>query len=136
MGKHDSSEPAVLLQDLDYFTGSDLKTETTMKDNLGNTQYNCFYVKSATNVYKLNGQYTKMSGTLFQLYDYRSKSSYESTVEIYGDGKLLYTATVSGGIEPIDFSVDLTGVLELTVKTGRSTQWGENSGGLHCGLYT
>lgn len=34
---------------------------------------------------------------------------------IYGDGELLYSAEMTGGVQPIDFYVDLTGVLELKI---------------------
>ena len=39
----------------------------------------------------------------------------EKELKIYGDGELLYSAKMSGGIRPVDFYVDLTGVLELKI---------------------
>lgn len=44
IGKHDSTEPAVLLKDLDYFTGTKYKTVATKKDNLGETHTNVVYI--------------------------------------------------------------------------------------------
>jgi len=143
VGKHDSSEPAILLQDLDWFTGEDFHTETTINDNLGNTQYNCInchlqsYPGSGgtyarTNVYKINGQYSKISGAFFLAYDNRNDDS-DHTLEIYGDNKLLYTATMTSGIEPIDFIVELTGVLELKIYFDGGNGCTAIS---NCGLYT
>lgn len=43
-------------------------------------------------------------------------------LEIYGDGELLYSAEVGAGIDPIPFNVDLTGVLEMTIKC-RNDYW-------------
>ena len=118
IGKHSSDTPAVLVQDLDYYTGSNVRTKTSLKDNLGNTHYNV--VDGAfDNVYKINGEYTRIAGTLFQQYDYRSITGSIATLQIYGDGKLLYTAEMKGGIDPIDFSVNLTGVLELRISISR-----------------
>lgn len=114
VGKHKSDEPAVLLQDLDYFTGKDFKFKTSEKDNLGKNQTNVLYGYSIENVYKINGKYTSIAGTLFQFYESRS-SSWPSNIKIYGDGKLLYEADMNKGIEPIDFNIDITGVLELKV---------------------
>ena len=121
IGKHSSKEPAVLLQDMNAFyeagNGS-LRTSTAILDNLGNTQYNCLYYYAylgsyyIDNTYKINGEYSRISGTLFLTYDNKNTTT-KPTIEIYGDGKLLYTATVTGGVEPISFNVDLTGVLEL-----------------------
>lgn len=123
IGKHTSNTPAIMLGDMNYFTGNNFYKSTTMTDNLGKTRTNCIYRipssntgsgSNINNTYKLNGQYTRIAGTLFQNYEYRS-NSHIATLEIYGDDKLLYTAQMTGGIEPIDFSVDLTGVLELRV---------------------
>jgi len=84
-------------------------------------------------VYRINGQYSKIAGTLFQLYDYRSFGE-TTKLEIYGDGKLLYQASMAGGIDPLDFSINLTGVLELKViNRGDRSYYAAIS---DCGLYT
>ncbi len=116
LGKHTGEKPAVWLQDLDYFTGENLEIKTTEKDNLGNTRQDvvCGNAKF-NNIYLINGQYSAISGTFFQLYDDRSHTG-KSTISIYGDGELLYHAEMAGGIKPIDFYVDLTGILELRVE--------------------
>ena len=115
LGKHTGEKPAVWLQDLDYFTGENLEIKTTEKDNLGNTRQEVIVDdRGFDNTYLLNGQYSAISGTFFQRYEYRSRTG-KSTLFIYGDGELLYSVEMSGGLTPIDFYVDLTGVLELRV---------------------
>ena len=51
---------------------------------------------------------------------YEDKSKKGRTwVKIYGDGRLLYTSPeFTGGVEPVDFEVDLTGVLRLKIERG------------------
>lgn len=125
LGKHTGETPAVWLKDLDYFTGSNFITLSSDKDNLGQARTNCIigksYMASGTsddywnNTYRLNGQYRIITGTLYQRYDHRSYES-KGSVKIYGDGNLLYEAEMSKGIDPIDFSVDIQGVLELRIE--------------------
>lgn len=120
LGKHTGDKPAVWLKDLDYFEGHGWSTtenstwaDSEVKDNLGKVRSNAIS-GDISNTYKINGQYSKITGTLFS--NYRSRdNSYKYHFKIYGDGELLYSADMAGGIEPIDFSVDLTGVLELKV---------------------
>ena len=115
LGEHTADKPAVWLQDLDYFTGSKLDIEPTEKDNLGNTRHEVIVQDGGfDNTYLLNGQYSAISGTFFQRYDDRTSSG-ESELLIYGDGELLYSAKMAGGMQPIDFYVDLTGVLKLEI---------------------
>lgn len=140
VGKHSSDKPAVWLQDLDTFTGSGWNTKGSVKDNVGQTRTNCIQAASdsgySNNTYILNGQYTLLSGTLFQPYSDRS-DHYPATLEIYGDGELLYSAEMVGGVKPIDFTVDLTGVLELKVSFTRYNAFGYGRAMLSdCGLWT
>lgn len=119
LGKHTGEKPAVWLQDLDYFTGDELVVRDTMKDNLGNTRYEVianrmYFSSDLDNVYLINGQYSSITGTFFQRYEYRSDKG-SSSLKIYGDDELLYTTEVSAGMEPIDFNVDVTGVLKLRI---------------------
>jgi hypothetical protein len=130
IGKHSSDEPAILVQDLAWFTGGAYDRHASLTDNLGNTRNNCIgNYKNAVardNLYKINGQYTRIAGILFQTYDARNGNLWGTwtTLEIYGDGKALYTASVTSGVEPIDFSVDISGVLELRIRfySGSGTQ--------------
>lgn len=136
LGKHSGDSPAILLQDLDYYMGSKLKTANgAEKDNLGQARTGCIIDSYINNTYRLNGQYRLLTGTFFQRYEHRGESWSSSYFKIYGDGKLLYEATMAGGIDPIDFSVDLTGVLELTVKLNMDG-YTVYSGISNCGLWT
>ena len=138
VGKHSSDKPAVWLENLDYFDsdGHTLKASKDTKDNLGRVYEHALRptCRSST-TYKLNGQYSAISGTYFQEYSKRDKKD-EGTMKIYGDGELLYTATVSGGIDPIDFRVDLTGVLELKIVFSNNTYYTDVYVALgNCGLW-
>jgi len=143
IGKHSSTEPAVLLQNLDYFNSTfrwtGIDTQTSEKDNLGKA-YNeaMLLTQSGELTYKTNGQYSRLSGTFFQRYSERNQNAdYAVTkIEVYGDNKLLFTATMKAGIVPIPFNIDLTGVLELRVKIdNRETSRYSNAALGDCGLY-
>ncbi|MBQ4046761.1 MAG: copper amine oxidase [Clostridia bacterium] len=140
IGKHSSDKPAVLLQDLDYFMGEDLEVFTSKTDNLNVSHSEVFGCNDLANTYLLNGQYTKLTGTLFQVYNARS-STYVTTVKFYGDGDLLKTLQVSGGVLPIDYEVDVTGILELKIVIEAGGYWYDGwrydrSAYMTCGLYT
>lgn len=46
------------------------------------------------------------------------------SIEIFGDGRLLYSASMRGGKEPVSFEVDLSGVYNLEIKfLGQSGGW-------------
>ena len=137
LGKHDSTEPTAYLHNMDYYSGVPYKYAVTEKDNLGKTRENCLYVlasPTAGTIYKLNGQYSKMTGTFFQLYDYRSSES-KTSISIYGDGKLLYTKEISGGVDPVDFAIDLKGVLELKITSEGSSIY-RRAALSNCGFYS
>lgn len=114
IGKHKSNEPAVRIEKLDYFTGKEFIISPYGKDNLGVERMNVCTGEKIRNVYKINGKYTSIQGTLFQHYAFRSTGS-GSELMIYGDDELLYKASMGPGIEPLDFNVDITGVLELEI---------------------
>lgn len=121
IGKHSSNEPAIYLADMDYFAGTSknyFHTTTSERDNAGTTHYHCI-TDDFDRTYHINGQYSRIEGTLYQTYGGRSWQTYgDNYIEIYGDDKLLYTQKIDDwqtGISPINFSVDLTGVLELQV---------------------
>ena len=120
IGKHASDKPAAWLSQMDYFSGAgSIGTAASEKDNTGATHYNCV-TRSFTRTYLLNGQYSRITGVLYQTYDRRSNAIRyaETGVYIYGDGDLLYAYSPEKGTEglkPVEFSVDLTGVLELKV---------------------
>lgn len=142
LGKHTGDTPAVWLEDLDYFTGEHISTSDpeAKVDNLGNT-YDHATSENIYNTYLINGQYSAISGTIYQMYEYRSSTMRRATLRIYGDDELLYEAQVTGGVEPIDFYVDLTGVLKLTVdfyqeRLTMFNHWDNESALGNCGLWT
>lgn len=76
--------------------------------------------KDASVVYYINSKYTLLTGTLYRPYDtLRDESDWTSstTVKIYGDGLLLYEGPnfTKISFDPVDFSVDITGVRELKI---------------------
>jgi hypothetical protein len=127
IGKHDSDRPALYLQDLDWFTGQNLHVIPSSRDNLGNARTNVLASSrenrslAFSNVYRINGLYSRIDGHLFQLHEHRNGARV-STLNIYGDGRLLYTAEMRGAMEPIYFNVDISGVLELRVEFGQENR--------------
>lgn len=119
LGKHNSSKPAAWISSMDYFTAeynSRFQSWEQTADNLN--QIHTHVVSGhdgCSRTYKLNGQYSAISGVFFQRYNERDwdNNGQTSTFRIYGDGELLYSAEMAAGRDPIDFNVDLTGVLEL-----------------------
>lgn len=122
LGRHIGAKPAVLLKNLDYFIkdGSIREQEST-KDNLGQKRMNCIEnyneYSSATCTYRINGQYSLLSGTFFQRYDERNETR-STSLTVYGDGELLYEGSMKGGLDPLDLAIDVRGVLELKVVLG------------------
>ena len=124
IGKRDNAPPiSTRLINLDNYMADSIyivsnPTSDATKDNLGNMHTSVYYTYSnkgnAYITYKLNGAYSYLSGTFYQTYVQRS-SNYTTHLSIYGDGELLYTDSVSGGIDPIPFKVDMTGVLEMKI---------------------
>lgn len=64
--------------------------------------------------YRINGDYSKLTGCFFLLFEERSTKT-DQVLSIYGDDKLLFTVTITGGTEPVDFSVDISGVKYLKI---------------------
>lgn len=138
LGKHTGQKPAVWLKDLDYFNKEGHMYNTgTQKDNLGNSHTDCltaYEYSEFSYTYKLNAKYSRITGILFKNFEFRS-NTFKGTLRIYGDGDLLYEASINNGMEPIPFSVDLTGVLELKVEFDSNSIFSENLIG-DCGLWT
>ena len=123
IGKHTGENPAVWLCDLDYYDKSHSWTSgNSEKDNLGEEHEHCLavdWISSNDNsdpyrVYRLNGQYSQLTGSFFIQYGYRTQDC-KATCSIYGDGEKLWSATLEHGTLPCDFSLDITGVLELKI---------------------
>lgn len=119
LGQHGTAQPTVWLAQMDHFAGdSYVRTADKDQDNTGATHYNCF-TKDFNRTYLLNGQYSRLSGVLYQRYERRSVELGGDYLEIYGDGNLLYSKSFEEGtvgIMPIPFDLDVSGVLKLQVK--------------------
>lgn len=130
IGKHTGTVPAIMLRNLDYFSGTAdnrFYTAASRTDNTGAVRTDCI-TATFERTYLINGQYSSLSGMIFQDYAYRSDSG-KVSLNIYGDGKLLYTYTYDGtGLKPVPFSVDLTGVLELNVQFTTPSHWVNSNG--------
>ncbi len=122
IGSHTGDKPAVWVADMDYFDKDSFwfATGSVVKDNLGNEHQHCITDMDRKDyvTYKLNTQYTRLTGVYFQQYDYRSNEG--GTLTIYADDEKIWEGKVGGGIDPINISVDVTGVLELKIMMGGS----------------
>ena len=99
-------------------------TGGVVRDNKGNVYTYGFHLDGDTSslyhvTYAVNGNYTVFSGvcafpetTLSIPY-----ARYSKYFEVFGDGKLLYTSPVmSSAMDPQEFTIDITGVQELTIQ--------------------
>ena len=123
IGRHSSDTPAAYLSEMDYFTKSgSWKFDELTTDNLGNNHTHSIDNANAFSgsykvVYKLNGQYSRLTAWYYQEYSVRDMdSSRASTLIISGDGKELWQGTVAAGVEPLYIDIDISGVLELTIE--------------------
>lgn len=112
------------LQDMDYYTssneyGSGFRYYDIVTDNLGTKYANGIGGNEQGEnwqEYKLAGKYKELVGRVVLNYDYRSRTSDDVLIKIYGDDSLLYISPViSAGQEPIDFSIDVANVDILKV---------------------
>lgn len=68
--------------------------------------------------YDLAGNYSTVSGTTFITLKENFGTDFNGYFEVYGDGKLLYkSTTMRVGVQPQNFSIDVTGVQRLELKT-------------------
>lgn len=66
--------------------------------------------------YLINKKYSRITGKFALSFDSRS-TTYIATLNLYGDNKLLYTSPrLTGGVLPIDFDVDISGVEKLRIE--------------------
>lgn len=126
IGKHTGDKPAAYLGAMDHFYKDNFYQDDEVTDNLGEEHQYCLsagqYGMSEIR-YTLNGQYTRLTGTMFQEYAYRSGKNH-TCYEIYADGEKLWSGTVTGGVRPIGFDLDITGALELTIKAPYASSHG------------
>ena len=125
-----SAYAPVSVASLDYFTGSAYTVKNNIKDNLGVVHNNVTMFNWSDNVYKLNKQYSTLSGTWFQTYDYRNEWR-ETILEIYGDGVLLYSGEMTRGVEPVNLNLNVSGVSELKISWALGVSGYEND---YCGI--
>lgn len=114
----------IYLENLDYFnssnsSGSAFKYYDSSKDNLGLTYGNGIGgVAQGENwqEYKLSGKYKEIQGRVVLNYDYRSQTSDDVIIKIYGDDMLLYMSpAMTAGQEPVDFDLDVSDIDVLKV---------------------
>ena len=116
IGKYDKPEslyPDVKLEKLDYLNENAYTANNgTIKDNFGNSYNGWIRVssslfKEAFVEYALDCKYSKLSGRLILMYDYRSQSR-EVVYRIIVDGKTVKTFnSIQPSENPIDFEIDL-----------------------------
>lgn len=143
IGKYEGAgKESLYLFDMDYFnyqSSSDIMTfsgkwdNLNDKDNVGNSYLKgtTFYFawSSASQYYEylVNQKYTNIKGTFVLHHDDRS-SNRQGCLKIYGDEKLIYTSPyMSAGVQPINFDVDITGVIKLKVEVESSGSSAESS---------
>lgn len=108
-------------------------THETVTDNYGNN-YNTFYSGTSRsgwpgisyshyNVYKVDKIYSTLSGIFCIEKEWNSSTS-ESYFYVYGDGILLEKLTITGGDEPVEFTVDISGVSLLKIKPDSAIGYG------------
>ncbi|MDO4557189.1 MAG: NPCBM/NEW2 domain-containing protein, partial [Lachnospiraceae bacterium] len=67
--------------------------------------------------YKIDGAYKVFTGRLGMSFEDRSANRVKESIKVYGDDVLLYTSTsFLGGVEPEDFSIDITGIDKLKIE--------------------
>jgi len=123
IGKHDSTKPSVMLYDMEYFNKSDDFTKLpTVTDQLGNNYNNAIQLyrlwshDTAWQDYLINGKYRKLSGSFIIKYDERATEA-TGMIRIYGDDQLIYSSpTLTNGVNPINFNVDVEGVIKLRIE--------------------
>lgn len=119
LGKHDSSQPAVMLFDMDYFTyiNSYFVDTKSVTDNIGNSYNNAINLPyGSIEEYLLKGKYRKLKGRF--IIDYESRGTTRTgQILVYGDDKIIYSSPkLTGGVEPIDFDIDIEGVQKLKIE--------------------
>jgi len=124
MDTQQSSIKDVMLSSLNYIVEvGTVKNVTIPIDNLGNTysdglSFGYALYGDTTNYreYVVNSLFSKIEGR-FVLPDMYKNSTTKGVFKIIGDGENLYTSQVmTGGIEPIDFSVVISDVNRLRIE--------------------
>lgn len=129
IGKHMGTAPVAWLGQMEYFDKKDnWDFDVVTKDNLGNEHMHSIDKISggtgASLSYRLNGQYSRLTGSYYMEYEYRDwRRDVDSyTLVISGDGKELWHGSVGAGIDPQPIDIDITGVLELKIEIPRTRE--------------
>lgn len=113
-------QPAKWLGELEPFTGdadenivTDQQYDETFTANNGDTFDRYLYIDNGGVSYLLKGQYSKFTGTLYMAQ--KTKNAMRQTrLVIYADDTLVYTSpTLTAGVEPASFNVDVSNCYEL-----------------------
>lgn len=142
IGKHDENTPSIRLEDMNYLS---YKAGYTYDDNVGFKAWNDEYDKandestsqhgikywmffggydnygakqpnSITTEYLLNQKYKQFKGKYVLHYDSRNATQ-DTVLKVFGDDTLLYTSPVmKAGVLPVDFNIDVTGIIKLKIK--------------------
>lgn len=93
------------------------KENQTEKDNLGNEYFGYYKGFTGLSVYRINGQYNRLTGIVYVPNDNKSDDDIGRLI-IYADGKEVFDSGKMGkGIEPVVFDIDVTGKAELKFET-------------------
>lgn len=82
--------------------------------------------------YALNGQYSVLAGKLTIISDCYNSTNFDSTIEIIGDGNILYSSALTPGMAVEDVHVDISGVSTLRIYVYDNTS---AKGGTSFGLW-
>lgn len=113
----------VNLFDLEYFNAHQdfgVNGPYEEKDNYGNIYSSSYYLETGISPceswaeYNIDGKYSKLTGTFFLDFDYRTSED-KQVFKVYGDGRELYTGSVKAGDKPIQLNVDISGVRTLKI---------------------
>jgi len=67
------------------------------------------------NEYDLSGRYSSLQGTLTVSNESFNQNNFDTTIEILGDGEVIFSSRVVGGFEPIDISINVENVNVLRI---------------------
>lgn len=133
IGQHKNGKPSKPLYKLDHFSSHGVSTyeiwHGSATDNLGTSHdsiiypgYHSYQDSLSYVSYKLNGAYSSLAGTFFLPARYKD---FDETYQVtfYGDDKILWSGSETGGSEPQKFSLDLTGVQLLRIEFSTNSEF-------------
>ena len=126
-----STYAPIRIWELGSFSIDENKTVFTseLKDNYGGIQSNVIRTtgglmpteRVAIKDFLLDGQYSRLEGTIFRSYDGRTESRNDPWIRIICDGSIVFEKSIAVGKDPEKFSIDLTGI--RIVKIAMSTTY-------------